>query len=861
MSTQLQLNGQLILFETGVNYTIDFEETIIGVNEGAFSGLGLQSDPIEGQLDSEAWLINGCSQGNTSYGLSYLSGDYTRGSSLGDVTLGGVYAFNTGANTALGWQSTASDLSPGEIILKVQNASGFSIERLKLSYTIWNFNNEDRSQTMNAFYSLDNISYFPIPTTHFTSPTTASSAMELAWEDSTFAATLSLSGLNNNDFIYIKWRVEDEAGSGSRDEWALDDISLEISNNTCISEIWALDTNYSLQSIENFSLIGVDSFYDSPSNFASHSPAARMDDDLDRIQSQPVLDAYSIKFWMKGQGNTSGSSLLLEGFDGSTWQTIANYTILPSSGSNYQLSNLNAYSQFRFTYSKSNGNLAIDDITISCGACELASEAPQASGDISFSDVYCNQSIVSWLDVGAAYYLVLASTKQSINSAPLDQSSYKASNYYGLGELFEDSVFVVYNGSESTFTLQQLESNSNYLLKVYPYNGLGCEENYAETSISANLTIEDCAQCPYLLAAMINPCTENCVGNEGFNEFLLINSGEFSFEADSADFKIFTRTQEWGHLSENLVSNPALVDEMNGLADCPTLFIDAQTVSSIPSNSIVLFCNEQLCLGDIDVSLFCLYPVIYVIASDSPDWNPNGEFVNTGHTRQEIQLDLSAIYPACVLNYSYNPNDLPAEDGLLLEFSSIGGGSTNYSLLAECGNSINPLPLLWGDLTLSLMDEEVQVQWSTLSEWNNSGFSIERSFDGTEFEEIAWENSLGDAIDGHDYSIIDRDIRNGIHFYRIKQIDHDGLESYSNIESITVRKNVEIHQDLETILLSGLEESEEVLLFSMSGMLLRKENSEGLKSLHLAKTDLARGIYIISIRAKESVETRKIYLE
>lgn len=854
------LYSQFSLNEIGISHCISFEESLSGVNEGRFEGEGLGPNPINGELDSDAWRISGCSDGDTDFSESHISGDLARASSNGSETSGGIYSFNTGNNSTLGWQSTGADLSPGEIILKIQNKSGFSIERMEISYTIWNYNDQNRSQILSCSYSYDDINYFPLNASEFISPTTASSSP--IWTDSTYHFGQATNEISHTDFFFLKWRIEDEAGSGSRDEWAIDDIKIRITNNTCLFEGWSkIDSSSSLLSNAGFTLIGVDSYYEVPINFASHSPSARMDDDLDQIISPVVTNAYSMKFWIKSLGNSTGSSLLVEGFDGSAWFTLDLITPLPGNGEIYSIHNLSTYIQFRFTYNKVNGNLAIDDILLLCGTCDLASPPPSISGSISFTSVYCTNAQLAWPDAGAEYYLVLATEKSAISYSPQNHHSYSANASMETGEMVEDSVYVVYNGSENQFILEQLKSNTDYLIRVIPYNGLSCEEYYSPTYIDALLSTPDCTQCPYLLAALINACTENCSTMEGFNEFLIVNSGAHTFPADSSSFKLYFGTEDQSFLNENIVSDAALISTFNSLTDCSTLFIDALSVSQIPMESSILICHRSICLDDIDKSLFCSSPIIYVVLCESDDWNANGEFINSGTTQQNFTLDFRSVSSNCLLHYSYTPNDLPQEDGTSIYFSPSGGEFITFYVSENCSSNLNPLPLSWGDFYASQLEEGIKIEWSTLSEWNNVGFSIERSIEEELFEEIAFLESQGNSAFGFNYAFMDAGLLSGNYMYRLKQVDQNGTYSYSTVLKIEIESDLTIYQNNTMLIIENLEEGNSLVdIFNLQSKCVYSKVLQE-KSGQIAITNFSTGIYIVKIRMREETKVIKIYLQ
>ena len=81
---------------------------------------------------------------------------------------------------------------------------------------------------------------------------------------------------------------------------------------------------------------------------------------------------------------------------------------------------------------------------------------------------------------------------------------------------------------------------------------------------------------------------------------------------------------------------------------------------------------------------------------------------------------------------------------------------------------------------------EVQLNWTTKTELNNSGFEIQRSVDGNEWKKIIFISGYGTTSEAQNYSYIDRDLEIGNYQYRLKQIDYDGSFDYSDIVSVLV---------------------------------------------------------------------------
>lgn len=220
--------ASLTLNTVGVASTINFDTTVSDVNNGQFTGGGFQSVTTSGQLDSDSWAVTGLSDGDLAFGGSVTTGDYARATSGGAVTIGGIYGFDVdpgaGVNRALGIQPSGSDWAPGTLTLKIQNQTGQTLTDVILSYIVYVRNDEARANSFNFSYSKDNTSYIAVSALDLTSTEAANvSPSFVANNRNTTITGLSIA---NNGFIYLRWNGAGVSGSGSRDEFALDDISV-----------------------------------------------------------------------------------------------------------------------------------------------------------------------------------------------------------------------------------------------------------------------------------------------------------------------------------------------------------------------------------------------------------------------------------------------------------------------------------------------------------------------------------------------------------------------------------------------------------------------------------------------------------
>lgn len=228
LSSALVANAQVV-FTSMSSQLIDFDTTVANVNNGAFAGAGFQSSPTAGQLDSDAWAATGWSNGSLAFGgtQTTASTDYTRGAAAASVVTGGFYGFDvdTGAavNRALGIQPGGSDWAPGTLTLRLQNQTGTTINQLSINYTIYVRPDQGRANSFNFSHSADDSSYTAEATLDYTSPAAATVSVFV-----TETRSITLTGLSvaDNDFYYLRWSGADVSGSGSRDEFALDDIEI-----------------------------------------------------------------------------------------------------------------------------------------------------------------------------------------------------------------------------------------------------------------------------------------------------------------------------------------------------------------------------------------------------------------------------------------------------------------------------------------------------------------------------------------------------------------------------------------------------------------------------------------------------------
>ncbi len=73
----------------------------------------------------------------------------------------------------------------------------------------------------------------------------------------------------------------------------------------------------------------------------------------------------------------------------------------------------------------------------------------------------------------------------------------------------------------------------------------------------------------------------------------------------------------------------------------------------------------------------------------------------------------------------------------------------------------------------------VNLNWTTVSETNNSGFEVERN-SGNGFISVGFVKGFGTTTEIKNYSFSDKNLEPGTYTYRLKQVDFNGIFEYSN---------------------------------------------------------------------------------
>lgn len=197
--------------------------------------------------------------------------------------------------------------------------------------------------------------------------------------------------------------------------------------------------------------------------------------------------------------------------------------------------------------------------------------------------------------------------------------------------------------------------------------------------------------------------------------------------------------------------------------------------------------------------------------------------------------------------------------------SSVTTGVVNITFKPICASVPTPVELVFFKANAS--NNAIKLNWQTASEKNNKGFEIERSVDAVFWENIGAIKGQGTSNVVVNYSFEDKHPLSILTYYRLKQVDFDGKENFSNIESISLDKkrllfeiypnpisNKEATLILDEDLLEGT-----LTVFNSIGSVVKKEkiNSQNPTfDLH----NLTNGIYFFNVQKGSNFHSKKIII-
>jgi hypothetical protein len=274
--------------------------------------------------------------------------------------------------------------------------------------------------------------------------------------------------------------------------------------------------------------------------------------------------------------------------------------------------------------------------------------------------------------------------------------------------------------------------------------------------------------------------------------------------------------------------------------------------------------------GRIKPDLMAMGSGVYVAGSSSPT-----SYGTSGGTSFSCPI----LAGAAALVLSVDPTLTPMEVLDLLRQTA--SQSNNPDRLMGWGiiNTLDAIELIPVPVELTLfsgsyVNGSVQLEWRTATETNNFGFEVQKRYDNTSYEKIGFVPGNGTSTNGMQYSFEDDDLSAVRIFYRLKQLDFNGVFEYSNEIMVEVLKltDYQLFQNYPnpfnpstSIKYSIPVQSKiKIALYDIIGnevsSLFEGVQESGVHDINLTADNLPSGVYFVSMRAENFSKAIKITL-
>ncbi len=207
-------------------------------------------------------------------------------------------------------------------------------------------------------------------------------------------------------------------------------------------------------------------------------------------------------------------------------------------------------------------------------------------------------------------------------------------------------------------------------------------------------------------------------------------------------------------------------------------------------------------------------------------------------------------------------------------------GLTTFSMFGLTENDL-PLPVELSSFSANTNKNNVDLNWSTVSEVNNTGFEVERKLvSTTTWGKVGFVAGAGNSTTVKNYTFSDKNLATAKYNYRLKQIDNNGNINYHNLSGEVIvgvptkfdisqnypnpfNPTTKINYDLP------FDSKVSIKIFDMTGKevatVINSLQTAGYHTVQFNGSNLASGVYFYNIiaeggNAAKFVTTKKMVL-
>lgn len=172
-------------------------------------------------------------------------------------------------------------------------------------------------------------------------------------------------------------------------------------------------------------------------------------------------------------------------------------------------------------------------------------------------------------------------------------------------------------------------------------------------------------------------------------------------------------------------------------------------------------------------------------------------------------------------------------------------------------NSALPVELKYFSVNCLEDSKGIALNWSTSTEFNSAYFAIERSTDLNQWHEVQQLIATGNSSSDKFYQVIDSRLMSEHTYYRLKQVDLDGLEKIYDPISVACfesENSLEVYPNPANqsfyVRVNSNAETSQLFIYDVSGRIVKSQQidkNEGQTQVYFETQDFSNGTYLIQL--------------
>jgi len=506
-----------------------------------------------------------------------------------------------------------------------------------------------------------------------------------------------------------------------------------------------------------------------------------------------------------------------------------NYSIYNSSNNNVTTNNLTPGTTYHIAVYEFNGSL--EKVYLQPASVANFTTAPQptvAATSMTFNNIEGNSMRLFWVAGNGTRRMIIARAAAAATATPVNGVDYNHSGGFGTGDAIGAGQFVVYDGNSTFADISNLAPNTTYHFTIFEYDGTGSGTAYLTTSSLSNsqATLAPPSAQPSNVSFNSVTATSLNVGwtiGNGTGRLVVGRLGS-PVNANPQDFVNYGPSSNFGMGAQIGTGNYVVYNSSSSMA----------LVSNLVSGSSYHFSVYEF--NGTTGRLYLLPGANGNITTPGPPQiqaSTAGVGNRTGNALQFSWVNGSGNRRLVLMRQGSAVNATPADNGSYNGNSAFGSGtqlgSGNYAVYNGTANTVTVtnlnanedyhiavfdfnafssssqfasgvparanavtdgiLPVSFLDISARASGGSVLLQWSTAQENNSAYFEIQRSNNGdpNSFKAAGTIAAAGNSAARRDYSFKDITPGNGRIYYRLKQVDQNGLFTYSPFVAVVLQ--------------------------------------------------------------------------